>query len=80
MNKVITRLTTLDGNATVTALQSNLCELTQYAIKKMAILTTYYFNQSYVQLKVQGQLVDDVNTILFDAYLQAFQMSHSIIR
>ena len=43
MNKVITRLTTLDGNATVTALQSNLCELTQYAIKKNSNIDNILF-------------------------------------
>ena len=38
----------------------------------MATLMIYdidtYFNQNYAQLKAQGQSIDNVHTILFDAY------------
>ena len=71
MYKTIMRLVTLDGNATVTALRANLRKLTQYARKhngNIDVIHTY-FNQNYTQLKAQGQSVDNVHTILFDAYL-----------
>ena len=53
MYKVIMRLVTLDGNATVTVLRVNLCELTQYAIKENGNIGSIhtYFNQNYAQLK-----------------------------
>ena len=72
MYKTIMRLATLDGNATVTALRANLRELTQYAIKQNGNIDEIhtYFNQNYAQLKARGQSVDDVHTILFEAYLQ----------
>ncbi len=72
MYKTIMSLSTLDGNATVTALRANLHELMQYAIKQNGNIDEIhtYFNQNYVQLKARGQSVDDVHTILFKAYLQ----------
>jgi hypothetical protein len=72
MYKTIMRLATLDGNATVTALRANLRELTQYAIKQNGNIDEIhtYFNQNYAQLRARGQSVDDVHTILFEAYLQ----------
>jgi hypothetical protein len=71
MYKTIMRLATLDGNATLTALRTNLCELTQYAIKHNGNINEIYtyFNQNYAQPKARGQSVDNVHTILFDAYL-----------
>jgi hypothetical protein len=72
MYKTIMRLATLDGKATVTALRANLRELTLYAIKENGNIDKIhtYFNHNYAQLKARGQSVDDVHTILFDAYLQ----------
>ena len=72
MYKTMTRLATLDGNATVTALRTNLCELTQYAIKHNGNIEEIhtYFDQNFAQLRARGQSVDDVHTILFNAYLQ----------
>ena len=72
MYKTIMSLTTLDGNATVTALQANRHELRQYEIKENGSINSIdnYFNQNYAQLKVQGQLVDNAHTILFNAYPQ----------
>jgi len=72
MYKTIMRLATLDGNATITALRANLRELTQYAIKQNGNIDEIhtYFNQNYAQLRARGQSVDDVHTILFEAYLQ----------
>jgi hypothetical protein len=72
MYKTMMRLATLDGNATVTALRTNLRELTQYAIKHNGNIDEIhtYFNQNFAQLKARGQSVDDVHTILFEAYLQ----------
>jgi hypothetical protein len=66
MYKTMMRLATLDGNATVTALRSNLRELTQYAIKHNGNIDEIhmYFNQNFAQLKARGQSVDDVHTIL----------------
>jgi hypothetical protein len=71
MYKMIMRLATLDGNTTVTALKTNLCELAQYAIKHNGNIDEIhtYFNQYYAQLKARGQSIDNVHTILFDAYL-----------
>ena len=53
MYKVIMRLVTLDGNVTVTALQANFSELTQYAIKENGNIDNIhtYFNQNYAQHK-----------------------------
>jgi hypothetical protein len=72
MYTTIMRLATLDGKATITALWANLCELTQYAIKENGNINRIhtYFNHNYAQLKFCGQSVDDVHTILFEAYLQ----------
>jgi hypothetical protein len=65
------RSATLDGNATMTALTANLRELMQYAIRHNGNIDEIhtYFNQNYAQLKAQGQSIDNVHTILFDAYL-----------
>jgi hypothetical protein len=65
-------LATLDGKATVTTLQANLFELTQYAIKENGNIDRIhtYFNHTYAQLKGQGQSVNNIHTILFEAYLQ----------
>eukprot|EP00804_Cyclotella_cryptica_P030718 CCRYP_009136-RA/>CCRYP_009136-RA protein AED:0.27 eAED:0.27 QI:0/-1/0/1/-1/1/1/0/399 len=72
MYKTIMRLATLDGKATVTALRANLRKLTLYAIKENGNIDKIhtYFNHNYAQLKARGQSVDDVHTILFNAYLQ----------
>jgi hypothetical protein len=72
MYKTIMRLATLDGKATVTALRANLRELTHYAVRENGNIDKIhtYFNHNYAQLKARGQSVDDVHTILFDAYLQ----------
>ena len=72
MYKTIMRLATLDGNATITALRANLHELTQYTIKQNGNIDKIhtYFNQTYMQLKARGKSVDDVHTILCEAYLQ----------
>jgi hypothetical protein len=72
MYKTMMRQATLDGNATVTALRTNLHELTQYAIKHNGNIEEIhmYFNQNIAQLKTRGQSVDDVHTIPFEAYLQ----------
>jgi hypothetical protein len=79
--KTIMRLATLDGNVTVTALRTNLRELTQYAIKQSGNIDEIHtcFNHNYAHLKARGQSVDDVHTILFDAYLLGDQMPHSTI-
>jgi hypothetical protein len=71
MYKTIMMLATLDGNATDTSLRTNLCELTQFAIKQNGNIDEIhtYCNQNYAQLKARGQSVDDVHTILFNAYL-----------
>ena len=70
MYKTMMRLATLDGNATVQALRANLRELTNYAIKVNGDIDAIhkYFNQNYAQLKSRGKSVDDVHTILFEAY------------
>jgi hypothetical protein len=72
MYKTMMRLATLDGNTTVTALRTNLCNLMQYAIKHNGNIDEIhtYFNQNFAQLKARGQSMDDVHTILFEAYLQ----------
>ena len=72
MYKTMMRLATLDGNAMVTALRSDLCKLMQYAIKQNGNIDEIhtYFNQNFAQIKTRGQSVDDVHTILFKAYLQ----------
>ena len=59
MYKTIMRLTTLDGNATITALRTNLYKLIQYAIKQNGKTDEIhtYFNQNYVKLKAQGNLL-----------------------
>ena len=72
MYKTMMRLATLDGNASVTNLRTNLHELTQYVIEHNGNIDEIhtYFNQNFAQLKARGQSVDDVHSILFEAYLQ----------
>jgi hypothetical protein len=70
MYKTMMRLATLDNNATVQALRANLRELPQYSIKVNGNIDQIheYFDQNYNQLKSRGHGVDDVMTILFEAY------------
>ncbi len=72
MYKTIMRLATLNANATITALQTHLRELTQYAIKQNRNIDVIhsYFNHNYAQLKAREQSINSVHTILFEAYLQ----------
>lgn len=53
MYKTIMRLATLDDNATVIALRTNLCEFTQYAVKQNENIDeiNIYFDQNWSQLK-----------------------------
>ena len=51
MYKTIMRSATLDGNATITALRANLCELMPYAIMHNIDEFHTYFNHNYAQLK-----------------------------
>lgn len=48
MCNTIMRLATLDGNASITAVRTNLCELTQYKIKQKSNIDKIqtYFNQN----------------------------------
>ena len=65
------RLATLYGSTTVTALRTNLSELTQYAMKQNSNIDQLpsYYNQNYAQLEGQGQSVDNVHTILVNTFL-----------
>ncbi len=69
--KTVMRLATLDSNATDRQLRTNLRELTSYAIRENGNIDKIhtYFDQNYTQLRARGQAVDDVHSILFDAYL-----------
>lgn len=64
----------MDSNATDQQLCTNLCELTSHAIKEQGNIDKIHtcFDQNLTQLKAQGQTVDNVHSILFDAYLAVF--------
>jgi hypothetical protein len=57
MFKTIMRFAMLDGNATVTAIRTNLHKFTRYAFKQNGNIDEIhtYFNQNYAQLKAQSQ-------------------------